>query len=100
MTRAALDATIGIPEDVVFRNLEGEAIILNLATGIYFGLDTVGTRMWTLLAESASVQRVVDTICEEYDVEPDTAERDVLDLLNQLIEKGLVQLQASGGTRG
>lgn len=100
MTQAALDATISIPEDVIFRNLEGEAIILNLATGIYFGLDAVGTRMWTVLAESSSVRRVVDVIGGEYDVEPRIAEQDVLDLVNQLVEKGLIQFQARGGVQG
>ena len=99
MTQAALDATISIPEDVIFRNLEGEAIILNLATGIYFGLDAVGTRMWTVLAESSSVRCVVDAIREEYDVEPGTAEQDVLDLVTQLAEKGLIQLQVPGGAQ-
>ena len=100
MTRAVLDTTVAVPDDVIFRNLEGEAIILNLASGIYFGLDPVGTRMWTLLAESATVRRVVEVVCEGYDVEPARAEEDVLDLVDQLVEKGLVQLQASEGAGG
>ncbi|PYO19380.1 MAG: hypothetical protein DMD85_18645 [Candidatus Rokuibacteriota bacterium] len=41
-------AAIRIRKDVVFRELEGEMVLLNLATGVYFGLDPVGTRIWTL----------------------------------------------------
>ena len=43
-----------IPEDVVVRDLAGEAVLLHLGTGTYFGLDTVGTRIWHLLAEHQS----------------------------------------------
>ena len=50
MTPVSLDTSLVVPEDVIFRELDGEAIILNLASGIYFGLDAIGTRMWALFA--------------------------------------------------
>jgi len=43
---ASLDRSVCVGKDVVFRELDGEAVILNLETGTYFGLDTVGTRIW------------------------------------------------------
>ncbi len=46
-----LDAAFRIPDEVIFRELDGEAVILNLDTGIYFGLDAVGTRIWRLIEE-------------------------------------------------
>jgi hypothetical protein len=94
MGRAQLDSAVSIPEDVMFRELEGEAIILNLATGMYFGLDAVGTRAWMLLAESGSVRRAVDAMAGEYDVDRATLERDILDLVSVLLDKGLVTPKA------
>jgi len=43
--------SIIIPDDVLFRELDGEAVLLNLKTGIYFGLNPVATRMWQLIVE-------------------------------------------------
>ena len=89
------ETLVSVPEDVLFRELDGEAIILNLAKGLYFGLDAVGTRIWIVLAESASVRRAIDAITAEYDVEPAVAAQDVLDLVSKLNDLGLVQLAGS-----
>jgi len=94
MAPVSLDASISIPDDVIFRELEGEAIILNLATGTYFGLDEVGTRVWMLLTESSSIRRVIDVMVGEYEVESAELERDVLELVSQLSDKGLVKLRS------
>ena len=94
MAPRSLDAIVTIPEDVIFRELEGEAVILNLTTGVYFGLNEVGTRAWMKLAESRSVRMVVVALAEEYDVDRATLEQDVLGLLADLIDKGLVIVDA------
>jgi hypothetical protein len=93
MSRVSLNASFTVPEDVIFRELDGEAIILNLATGNYFGLDAVGTRLWTLLAESGALQGAVDVMAAEFDVDRQVLERDVLDLMDALLDKGLVRAQ-------
>ena len=46
-----------IPEDVVSREVGGEAVLLNLATGTYFGLDGVGTEIWNLLAREGHLSQ-------------------------------------------
>ena len=81
---------IRIADDVVFRDLSGEAVILNLSSGVYFGLDDVGTRMWHLLAEHGDGEKVVSTLLDEYDVEEARLRRDFDALLRQLTDKGLV----------
>ena len=53
---ASLKSKIGVPEDVLFNDVGGEAVLLNLETGQYYGLDEVGTRMWSLLAECGQVE--------------------------------------------
>lgn len=98
MSAVSLDASVFVPEDVIFRDLDGEAIILNLASGVYFGLDEVGTRVWLLLAESSSIRRAIEMMRDQYDVDPAVLERDVLELVSQLTDKGLVRLDRQSKT--
>lgn len=85
---------IHIPSDIAFRDIAGEAVVLNLSTGIYFGLDAVGTRIWHLLAEHGSSEPVVSALLAEYDVEEERLRRDIEALLHQLLDKGLVARDA------
>ena len=94
MTRMSLDTTLVVPDDVIFRELDGEAIILNLATGNYFGLDEIGTRLWALIADSGTLRRAVEIVAAEYDVDRATLEGDVLEQAGGLLDKGLVQVMA------
>jgi hypothetical protein len=88
---ATLETTIHIPDDVYFRDLDGEAIILNTESGKYYGLDEVGTRMWNLLAEHGQVGPAYRTLLGEYDVTEERLEQDLLDLVDELASHGLVE---------
>ncbi len=77
-------------ENVVARELEGEAVMLNLESGVYFGLDEVGTRIWALIQEHGSLRKVFEAMQREYDVAPATLEKDLLRLVEELQGKGLV----------
>jgi hypothetical protein len=87
----SLRDSIAVAPDVVFRELEGEAVILNLESGIYFGLDEVGTRIWQLIGEHGALQKVFDMMCDEYEVVPDALERDLLGLVDELCANGLAR---------
>lgn len=91
MPALSIDDTLSIDPDVVFRELDGEAVILNLETGIYFGLDDVGTRMWQLIAEHGSLRHVVEVLREEYEADDAALERDLLALATDLCAKGLTR---------
>ncbi len=84
---------VSAPDDVLVRVLDGEAVILNLESESYFGLDEVGTRMWTLMTESASIQEAYEQLLAEYDVEPAQLKADMEDLVRQLQENGLVRVE-------
>jgi len=88
----SLDARLSIPQDVIYREIDGEAVILNLQTGVYFGLDPVGTRIWQLLEESLSLATVCQAIEQEFNAARPTIERDVIDLVSRLLDKGLVEV--------
>jgi hypothetical protein len=79
-------------EIVVSRELEGEAVILNLESGVYFGLNEVGARIWALIQQYGSLRKVLETIQEEYEVAPQVLESDLLQLVGQLHARGLVNL--------
>ena len=87
-----LDSTIEIPQDVLFHELAGEAVLLNLETGKYFGLDEVGTRMWMLLSEHGKVEPVLNALLGEYDVEEAQLSHDLFELIDRLAANGLVQI--------
>jgi hypothetical protein len=79
-------------ENVVSRDLEGEAVILNLESGVYFGLNGVGTRIWALIQEYGSLRKVFEAMQQEYEVAPQVLESDLLQLIEQLQARGLVNL--------
>lgn len=82
--------------DVVWRDLEGEAVLLDLASGTYFGLNDVGTRIWQLLAAGEPVNRIAEVLAGEYDVSGDDARRDVEALLAELRARKLVVEERPG----
>ena len=90
MQAITLDRSVRIGEDTVFRELAGEAVLLQLDAGMYFGLDAVGTRLWRLIADRGRLRDVFEAAQEEFDVEPAVLERDLLALVAQLAEKKLV----------
>jgi hypothetical protein len=76
--------------NVVFRDLDGEAVILDLESGTYFGLNEVGTRLWQLAGEGRSETEIVDTLVAEYDADRETIVRDATKLLEELRRRRLI----------
>ncbi|AFZ15086.1 hypothetical protein Cri9333_4300 [Crinalium epipsammum PCC 9333] len=73
--------------------LAGEAVILNLESGVYYGLNPVGASIWNLIQKSTSVREIRDAILEEYNVDFDQCDRDVKALLEQLQDQGMIEVQ-------
>ena len=88
----SLESRVAIHSDVVSRDLEGEAIILNLESGTYFGLDPIGTRIWSLLQEDGSLRRTFELLEHEYDVEPERLKADILRLVGELRANNLLSV--------
>lgn len=86
----SLDAAVRIPEDVVFRELDGEAVLLNLESGVYFGLDPVGTRIWQLVEAHQALRPVLDALEAEYDAPLADLESDLVRFVGELTGKGLL----------
>lgn len=85
-----LSDRVSVPAQVMDRSVGDETVILDLESGTYYGLDPVGARMWELLAEGKTLGEVCDALLEEYDVERQRLEEDILNLAGELAEKGLI----------
>jgi coenzyme PQQ synthesis protein D (PqqD) len=94
-TAAVFRATI---QDQVSCDLAGETVILNLKSGMYYGLDPVGTRIWNLIQEPRSVHDILGILLQEYDVEPERCEQDLLSLLQELAEEGVIEAKDETGS--
>jgi hypothetical protein len=79
-----------LPTQVMARQVGEETVILDLASGTYFGLDPVGARIWKLMGEGKTLAEICETMLEEYEVEREQLETDVLRLTGELLERGLV----------
>ena len=86
-------ATVAIAPDVLASELGAEFVMLSLKDGIYYGLDEVGGRVWKLAQTQVTVREICQAITEEYDVEHERCRRDVLNLLADLLTRGLIEVR-------
>jgi hypothetical protein len=91
--RITLTSTVVAASDQVSANVADESVILHLKDGVYYGLDPVGARIWSLIQQPRTVSEVRDTIVTEYDVEPARCESDLLVLLEDLAAKRLIEIR-------
>ena len=89
----SLNRTVVVAKDVVSCDLVEEAALLNLKDGVYYGLNPVGARIWNLIQEPREVGEILEILLDEYDVERDTCQNDLIELLGQLIDKELVTVK-------
>jgi hypothetical protein len=75
-------------------DIAGEVVILNLADGVYYGLNEVGAHVWELLAQPRSVQEIEQRLLDEYDVDSETCRSQVRTLLTNLYEIGLIEVRS------
>ena len=85
------EASVRAASDVVFNEVQGEAVLLHTVSGRYYGLDGVGTRFWQLALEGRSLGDVQQRMLGEYNVEPDRLWRDLQGLVEVLLARGLVE---------
>jgi hypothetical protein len=83
---------VAVPPHVMVRMLDNEAVLLNLETEKYFGLDHTGTRMWQLLTATQSINGAFHELLVEYDVAPELLRSNLTELLSRLVDHGLLQI--------
>ena len=81
---------VTVPDDVLISHLQEESVILNLDSERYYGLDDVGTRFLSVLTTSDSIETAYERLRQEYNVEPQVLRADLLALIENLTDQGLL----------
>jgi hypothetical protein len=84
-----------VPAHVLVRFLDKEAVLLNIETERYFGLDETGARMWQLATTAANIDAAYQTLLGEYDVDGETLREHLSELLEKLANNGLLTMTPS-----
>jgi hypothetical protein len=89
------ESIVTVSKDQVACDMAEESAILDLKSGQYYGLNPIGTRIWALIQKPTPVVDILSKLLNEYEVDADRCERDLLTLIEELEQKGLVEI--SGG---
>lgn len=87
------DLVICRAKDKISTELDGETVILDIASGVYSGLDPVGTAIWNLLENPVAFKAIVEEIVSTYEVSEDQCVSDLSDFLTSLSAAGLIAVQ-------
>jgi hypothetical protein len=77
----------------VSADLDGETVVLGLDSGTYYGLVGIGSRIWELIRQPRTVAELCDVIVAEYEVAPQTCERDLMSFLDRLASEQLIEVK-------
>lgn len=88
-----LDTVVQPAPHQVSCDLDGQAVILNLESGVYYGLDPIGAAVWKLIESPTTVGSVRDAIVARYQVEPERCMADLVELFDNLVREGLVEVR-------
>jgi Coenzyme PQQ synthesis protein D (PqqD) len=89
----SMHSVVVATKDQVSCALGEETAILSMKSSVYYGTNSVGTRVWNLLRQPKSVGQLRDAVMDEYEVEPERCERDLLNLLEQMRGEGLIEVR-------
>lgn len=84
------DSAYTVSDDVIESPVGDELVMLHLGNSTYYGLDSMGVRVWTLIKEGQSPDDIRDTLAQDYDVDPEIIAADVARFLDELEANGMV----------
>jgi len=90
MDSIALKTIIKRNPELVSTDVDGEKVMMSIENGEYFGLDSVGSRVWELIENPIRVEELVNLLIDEFDVSKEQCEDDTLEFLNELMAKKLL----------
>ena len=83
---------VRLSSEALFRDFDGESVILNLADESYYGLDQIGTSMWQALMEEDSLAEASTRLLDEFEVDEKKLSDDLLKLAEELVDKGILEV--------
>src|SRR5215831_13660675 len=90
-------STVRRTVDQVSCDMAGEAIVLNMKSGLYFEMDQVAALIWNLLENPRTVGEIRDAIMKEYEIDSNTCDQDLKSFLDHLQSAGLIRIYYGGG---
>jgi hypothetical protein len=93
MTGIRMDSTVVVAKEQMSCGLDDEVVILSIKKGVYYSLNPCGNRIWSLIQKPVTVRKVRDTLLEEFDIDKETCEKDLLSLLSCMKKEGLVVIE-------
>lgn len=76
--------------EMISSNMDGETVMMSIENGEYYGLNSIGTRIWEIIEKKITIESLINQLTTEFDVTKNDCMQDTLIFLNQLIEKKLV----------
>ncbi len=95
MNDISMSSTVKLSDKILFREMQGEAVLLNIETGIYFGLDASGTATWNLMQKQKNIGKILNLLLLEYEIDPKTCREDLLKFISNLEKNGLIEVHES-----
>ncbi len=90
----ARESRIVCPPEVLSRVLDGEAVLLHLGSGTYFGMNEVASFAWERITKGTTFGELHDAVVATFEVEPDVARADLERLVGAMVDKSLVTIAA------
>lgn len=90
MSNVTLETIVVRTGDIMASPVDDELVMMDMERGVYFGLDAVGADIWNRLAAPLAVADLCEQLMREYDVDRATCEADVLAVLNEMADNGLL----------
>ncbi|MEA1953786.1 MAG: PqqD family peptide modification chaperone [Campylobacterota bacterium] len=87
-----LNKKVTFADTIFAQEVDGEMVLLDMNSENYFGLDAVGTSIWQAMEKNRSLKEVLDVLLEEYDVEYDVLEKDLLLFVDKLLDNQLIEV--------
>lgn len=87
------NCSVRVPQHVIRRDLVSETVLLNVQTGVYYGLDEIGGRFFTRLSQSTTVEGAIVALSEEFDAPPERIREDTVLYCSKLFARGLIELE-------
>ena len=92
------DSVVVRDSEPIFTTIDSEVVMLSPRAQAYFGLGMVGSEIWNAIEKPRRVDELCTALLQEFEVDADTCRREVLNFLNDLVERGLAHIVRQEGT--
>jgi len=93
MSDITVNSILSCNKEILAANMDSEIVMMRVETGKYYSLGKMGSVIWSMLESPVSVQSIIDTLLDKYQIERDQCEKEVLEFLNQASREGLLKLE-------